>query len=271
MHPETKNPLFSWLNRPNDDKSKTIIVAILLSLICSLMVATSAVVLKPKQQANKQLEIQKNILAVASIVTDKKNIEAVFSKNITVKLVDIESGNYVDHPDPVNYDWRKALNDPEGSIALDDQTDIADIYRRPKLLPVYLAQQDNKLKYVIIPVYGYGLWSTLYGFLALEPDTNTVAGLSFYEHAETPGLGGEVDNPKWRQQWQGKLIYDEQGEIKLEAIRGHVNPNSQYASFQVDGLSGATLTTRGVNNLIHFWVSDDGFGPYLKHIREERR
>ncbi len=260
--------LLAWLDWSNEDKRKTLIVATLLSLVCSLLVATAAVVLKPKQIANKQAEIKRNIIAVANLDSHGGDIDALFRQFVEVRLVDLASGEFIDHPEPAAYDWRASLNDPARTVPIDPTRDIARIKRLPKVLPVYLVRQHGKVRRVILPVYGYGLWSTLYGFVALEPNLQTVGGLRFYEHAETPGLGGEVDNPQWRRQWQGKKIYGPDGKVRLTAIRGHVKPGSPEASFQVDGLSGATLTTRGVNNLLHFWLSEQGFGKVLAKLKE---
>ncbi|MOA31350.1 Na(+)-translocating NADH-quinone reductase subunit C [compost metagenome] len=113
---------------------------------------------------------------------------------------------------------------------------------------------------------GYGLWSTLYGFLALKGDLNTVVGLGFYQHGETPGLGGEVDNPKWKALWNGKSLFDEQGQLAIQIIKGSVDAQSPNASHQVDGLAGATLTSKGVHNLLHFWLGENGFGPFLAKL-----
>jgi len=260
------NVLLVWMTWSNEDKRKTFIIAVLLSLVCSLMVATSAVLLKPKQQANKKQEIQENILTVADIPFSKRSVSFEFSENIEVKLVDIQKGNFIDHPDPQSYDWRGAMNDPINSVKLVEANDVAKIKRRPNILPVYLVKDKNQLKRLILPVYGYGLWSTLYGLLALEADLQTVGGISFYEHAETPGLGGEVDNPKWRESWKGKKVYDESGNVKLEAIRGYVKAGHPMQDYQVDGLSGASLTTQGVSNLIQFWMGENGYGPFLKYV-----
>jgi Na+-transporting NADH:ubiquinone oxidoreductase subunit C len=120
---------------------------------------------------------------------------------------------------------------------------------------------------VVLPIYGKGLWSTLYGFLALDANANTVRGITFYEHAETPGLGGEVENPGWKAQWNGKNVFDDQGEVALEVIKGAVPGNSPQADHQIDGLSGATITGRGVSNLVRYWLGADGFGPYLDKLR----
>jgi Na+-transporting NADH:ubiquinone oxidoreductase subunit C len=135
---------------------------------------------------------------------------------------------------------------------------------------VYLVKNGDQLDKIIIPVRGYGLWSTLFGFLALESDATTVSGITFYDHKETPGLGGEIDNRKWQASWQGKQIVNPQGDVVLGLIKGKVVPNSPLAAYQVDGLAGASLTSRGVSNLIQFWVGEDGFGPFLRRIRNQQ-
>ena len=129
-----------------------------------------------------------------------------------------------------------------------------------------MVEHDGELDKIILPVRGAGLWSTLYGFLALENDLNTVAGLGFYEHGETPGLGGEVDNPKWKALWPGKEVYDD-GQVAIELIKGSVDASTRNAENKVDGLSGATLTSRGVSNLVQFWMGDNGYKLFLKNLR----
>ncbi|MFP5414831.1 MAG: NADH:ubiquinone reductase (Na(+)-transporting) subunit C, partial [Gammaproteobacteria bacterium] len=146
--------------------------------------------------------------------------------------------------------------------------DIAKIQRRVKYAQVYVvAGPDGGIDKVILPVKGYGLWSTLHGFIALERDLNTVAGIGFYEHAETPGLGGEVDNPVWKASWHGKQLYDADGKVALKVIKGRADNSKPEAAYQIDGLSGATLTSRGVQNLIHYWLGDQGFAPFLANLR----
>ena len=107
----------------------------------------------------------------------------------------------------------------------------------------------------------------LYGFLVLEGDASTVVGLSYYDQKETPGLGGEVDNPKWKALWPGKQVYDQDGKVSIDIVKGGVDPASPLARHQVDALSGATLTSNGVENMLHFWLGEHGFGPYLSKIR----
>jgi len=146
---------------------------------------------------------------------------------------------------------------------------VAKIKRRALKAPVFLVREGGKLQTIILPIHGKGLWSTMYAFLALEGDANTVKGYTFYDHGETPGLGGEVDNTLWKQQWVGKKIFDKDWNLAVEILKGKVNRQKPEAIHQADGLSGATLTTVGVNNLMHYWLSENGFGKFLARIRNQ--
>jgi Na+-transporting NADH:ubiquinone oxidoreductase subunit C len=256
------------LNLPNDDPKKTLFVAFVLCLVCAVLVSSAAVALRDKQLVNKKNDIKKNILAVTDVAQQGDDINALF-KQFEVKLVDLKTGDYSSDFDPNVYDQRTAAQDPATSVALSGDEDIASIGRRANVATVYLLKDGDTIKQVVLPVHGYGLWSTLYGFLSLEGDFNTIHGLKFYEQAETPGLGGEVENPRWRAIWKGKKAFDEQGNVKIRVIRGHVDDRQTGAEYQVDGLSGATLTSNGVTNMVTYWLGDDGFGPYLKKMRSE--
>lgn len=256
---------------------KTFTVAFLLCLVCSIIVAGSVVMLKPTQQKNKALNLQANILAAAGLLpadADKAQIEELF-KQIDARIVDLNTGEYVE-PSVVGkqtalaYDQRKAQKDPKLSKSISGEEDIASIKRRVDYAKVYLVREDEQIKTIILPVSGYGLWSTLHGFLALESDANTVVGFGFYEHAETPGLGGEVDNPNWKAQWPGKKVYDLESDSgpKLGLVKGSVDRTKAGAEYQVDGLSGATLTSRGVTNLVQYWTGEHGFQKYLNKLRQ---
>jgi Na+-transporting NADH:ubiquinone oxidoreductase subunit C len=152
------------------------------------------------------------------------------------------------------------------STRLSGEQDTANLRRRAHAATVYILEEGGELVRVVLPVHGPGLWSTLYGFISLEGDLNTIEGLGFYDHAETPGLGGEVDNPRWKSQWVGQKIYgDDKSEPQIRLIKGGANPDSEH---QIDSLSGATLTARGVENLINFWMGENGFAPFLKNLRD---
>jgi Na+-transporting NADH:ubiquinone oxidoreductase subunit C len=131
---------------------------------------------------------------------------------------------------------------------------------------VYIGENASGLEKVILPIKGYGLWSTLYGFIALESDLKTVAGIGFYEHTETPGLGGEVDNPKWKSSWVGKQAYSDDA-LVLEVLKGKVDVSRDGAESKIDGLAGATLTTKGVDNLVKYWLGDQGFKPFIENLK----
>ena len=246
---------------------KTFIVAIVLAAVCSLLVAGAAIGLRPLQEANKVRDRKKNILMVAGLYDAKASVEESFQQ-IEPRVVDLATGEYVakDQIDPETFDQRAAAKDPQLSVKIPPDKDLAGIGRREKYSLVYLVKKDDKLDQVILPIDGKGLWSTLYGFLALEGDLNTVKGITFYEHAETPGLGGEIDNPTWKAQWAEKKIYDQEGSVQLNIAKGAADKNNPH---QVDGISGATLTVNGVTNIVKYWLGDDGFKKLLERLKTE--
>jgi len=252
----------------NDTIKKTITVTVLLCLVCSIVVSAAAVLLRPAQEKNRQLDFKSNILAAANLLDGERSVEEIFNERVKTKVVDLQTGQFTDEVDPESYDQWRAAKDPSLSKNLSNKEDIAGIGRRERYAEVYLVENpQGELETLVIPVRGYGLWSTLYGFLALEDDANTVVGLGFYDHAETPGLGGEVDNPNWKALWEGKKIYED-GEVAISVVKGSVDASDPNAEHKVDGLSGASLTTRGVHNLMQFWLGDMGFKPFLNNLRK---
>ncbi len=254
------------LGMANDSMRKTVFVAVALCLVCSVVVAGAAVMLKPIQQTNQLLDRKRNILLVANLVTPgaaAAEIERLFRERVEVRMLDLDTGEYTDAVDPDTFDERAAARDPALSRAIPRSEDLAGIGRQARYQPIFLVSANDQLQTIILPVYGQGLWSTMYAFVALEPDGSTVKNLRFYEHGETPGLGGEIDNPRWLAQWPGREVFDDQGQVRIEVVKGSVDPQSANAVHQVDGLAGATLTARGVGQLLRFWLGDNGFGPYL--------
>ncbi len=260
---------------PHESTSRTLIVALGVCLVCSILVSTAAVSLHGKQETNKKVEKLRNILIAGDLLTDESNIEETFKEKVQTQIIDLAAGQvvpkdkYTDKLNPDAFDIKTMANDPEYGEAIPAKEDIAKIKRMPRFMPVYEVRKNNQVEKVILPIYGKGLWSTMYGFIALGKDLRTVEGFTFYEHGETPGLGGEVDNPRWKAIWKGKLAYDKSGNVAIQVIKGKVDPASANAKSEVDGLSGATLTTRGVNHLVRFWLGADGYNSFLTKLREE--
>ncbi len=266
----------------NDSLEKTIAIAVALCLVCAVLVSFGAVALRPLQAYNKNLDMKKNILEVAGLMKADTDIDGAFSEQIEPKIVDLETGDYVENVNADEYDQRKAAKDPTQNVAIPKDKDIAHIRQKAKFAKVFLVKEGAAIKSIILPVSGYGLWSTLYGFLSLDADGQTVQSINFYDQAETPGLGGEVVNPKWRALWKGKKVYAESdqpamdkgsieeadiGEPALALIKGTVDNEKPGSQYQVDGLAGATLTSTGVTNLVRYWMSKEGFARYLSKVR----
>jgi len=249
----------------NESTQKTVTVALVLCLVCSIIVSAAAVILRPAQAVNEKANMQMNILQAAGLYDPEQSIADQF-RMVTTRLVNIETGEFVEDMDAERYNQRRAAKDPSMNRELSGDEDIASIKRQAKIAKIYLIENGEQVEKIILPIHGYGLWSTLYGFMALEGDANTVAGLGFYEHAETPGLGGEVDNPNWKIQWTGKQVYKDDA-VALRLVKGGADRSDMYG---VDSLSGATITSRGVDNLLKFWMSDSGFKPFLDNLKQGR-
>ena len=270
----------------------TLQVALVLCLVCSFVVSLAAVSLRARQQRNANDARDRNVL-YAAFPGELKNeadlprffetwgvqgLNQFFTQFVERRAVNLNSGDTVPGIDPLLYDQIVASRDPELSQQLDLQTDprrdVAGIKRREDVGWVYLIrgkdEPEGKIQSVVLPIRGYGLWSTLKGFVAIDalslsenPSTAVVRGLTYYSHRETPGLGGEVDNPAWKDKWPGRTIFDREWNVKLRVVK------SPEASHDVDALTGATITSNGVSNMIEFWLGADGYGPFLKKMVAE--
>lgn len=243
---------------------------LVLAFACSALVAGAAVGLRPFQEQNKLLDQKKNILYAADLYDSSKPVDELF-KNIETRIVELSTGQYVSEQDisPDEYNQVKATLNDQLSKPLSSEADIASLGRLEKYSLVYLVKNGDAIQQVVLPVRGKGLWSTMYAYIALDKDLTTVRGISFYEHGETPGLGGEIENRQWQQSWQGKKVYNENKTPVLSLVKGKAATSGDTEPYQIDGLSGATLTADGVNNLLEFWFGDHGFKPYLKNMKGE--
>lgn len=260
----------------NDSLKNIIGVALGVCLVCSILVSTAAVALKPRQVANQTLEKRKNVLIAGDLMKkgEKVDVEKIFSGQIQPVLIQLETGERL--PDdkmtgelaPEKFDVKKISKDPDTSRKVPEEQQKAGIKRVPINMMIYFVKEGNGYKKIIFPVHGSGLWSVMYGFLALDKDLKTVSGFTIYEHGETPGLGGEVENPRWQASWKGKIAFDDEGNFKLNVLtKGQASPGSND---QIDALSGATLTSQGMRGLIDFWFGPEGYAPFLEKLRIQR-
>ncbi|MEK9500999.1 Na(+)-translocating NADH-quinone reductase subunit C [Gaopeijia maritima] len=250
---------------------KTVGFAAAVCVVCSIFVAGSAVSLRDRQEENRVLDLRSKVLLVSDLADPgealaRETINQRFQENLTALVIDLETGEETDI-DPLTFDQRAAAQDPEQSEVAPPNT--AKVSRVPDNALIYQKITDGEVERLILPIQGYGLWSTLYGFIALSGDLETIQGITFYEHGETAGLGGEVDNPRWQALWPGRKAFGEGWEPEIEVIKGAAGPVASDP-YRVDGLAGATLTSRGVTNLLHFWLGENGFGPYLERYRADR-
>lgn len=250
----------------SETAGKTLTVAAVLCGVCSVLVAGAVVVLKPKQAYNADIDFKKNVLMAAGMLKPGIDVNEAF-QTIEPVIVDLETGKIAEGVDVKTFNQAKAEKEADTQVNLDKSQDIAGIKRISRLQKVFLVKKDGAIDQIVLHIYGKGLWSTMKGFLALDKDAVTVRGFNFYAHAETPGLGGEVDNPKWIAQWPGKKVYNEQMEPSIDVIKGVVDPSSANAEYKIDGLSGATLTSVGVENTFQFWMSENGYAKFLENVR----
>ena len=240
---------------------KTVGIVVAVCLVCSIVVSGSAVGLRSLQQTNAALDKKTNILSAAGLLepgTTKQQIAEMYDLRVEEKFIDLDSGSYVEKPSE-DFDMYKAAKVPDMSIKVEDKK--VGFSRRANVANVYhIKNEDGVINRIILPVHGSGLWDLMYGFLALDNDGQTIRELIYYQHKETPGLGAEILNPAWQDKWDGKQLFKD-GEVAI-AVAKNVGNDNPYA---VDALSGATLTSNGVENTLVYWAGENGFGTYLKN------
>lgn len=260
------NPLSLWrrlLSLPNTSRTKTIAVAIIVSGVSAIVVSSTAVMLRPLQQANQLAErLARMDAMIAALPGMRDALDVSSADSLETLIVNLQTGTVARHIDPFSFDARAIATDPATSTALDAGIDLAGIGRRPDFAQIYILRRDDALQKVILPIYGQGYQSRIYAYLALESDLNTVAALTISEQGETPGLGTRIEEPAWQQLWPGKQIADESGTIMLAVVRG-----SATNEYEVDGITGATRTGNGITNMVQFWLGENGYGPALDRLR----
>lgn len=246
---------------------KTVLVAFALCLVCSVIVSSTAVSLKDKQAYNAALDMKKNVLSAAGMLDKDTDVSATFEKFQTI-IVDLETGELVDDVEASSFDQRAAAKSPETNVKIPAGEDVAGLSTRSKYGKIFVYKDEaGQPQIYIFHITSKGLWSTMYGFMALGQDLNTVKGFGYYSQAETPGLGGEVDNPNWKKQWVGKNVYGENESVEIKLAKGAVESSSPVADYRVDGLSGATITGNGVSSSMQYWFGENGYGKFIDKVK----
>jgi Na+-transporting NADH:ubiquinone oxidoreductase subunit C len=250
---------------------KTVFVAASVALVCSLIVSVAVTWLRPIQLAYRSVEQNRAVLIAAGLaapeaVLEDRDVVSLFLE-LDPQLVDLDAGRFVgaDASMIASYDFRAAAEDPAASREIAAAADIASIGRRPLLMPVYVQRSGGKLEQLVLPVYGRGMWSTIYGYVVLNADLSTIARAWFYEHGETPGIGDRIQNPEWLARWIGKRAFAEDGTMVLRIGTA----GTASADERIDGITGATVTVGSVDRLVRYWLGDDGFDPFLVALRKE--
>ncbi|MGI9294536.1 MAG: Na(+)-translocating NADH-quinone reductase subunit C [Pseudomonadales bacterium] len=264
------------MNNPvkgKDNPLKALIVVVAVSLACSILVSFASITLKPIQLLNQKVERSRHIVALTGLVpSDKKltNDEILNAvEQLDIRVIDIGTGDFDNSIDPEQFDARTAVNNPELSVTIPPDDDLARLGRRARHAIVYLVWEGNELSRIILPVHGQGMWSTLHGLLALEVDFNTIGAVTFYEQAETAGLGDQITRPDWQLKWQGRQLFNSQGDVVFRVAAGSVAEDSAAALHQVDAISGATVTAVSVTRLVEFWFGPNGYLPFLNKLKNQ--
>lgn len=232
----------------------TIFFAAVITLSCSVLLALASTLLKDKQEENIAVDMRKNILASVNIVPEE-------GKSFTAAQVQQNYEKYI----------RSLIIDQKGNVVEGKTIDNLDPKTDADLLPFYYKVQEGEISAYIIPISGKGLWSTIYGYIAFEKDLNTVKGITFYKHGETPGLGGEIEQDWFRNNFIGKKISTPEDElVSITIVRGKVkdrisDENEHY--HYVDGISGATLTGKGMNEFLK--ADLEKYKLFFEKVRQE--
>jgi Na+-transporting NADH:ubiquinone oxidoreductase subunit C len=248
--------------------SKTLIFVFVVCLVCAALVSISAVGLKPLQQANKLLDKQTKILEASGLLERAgSDIVGTYNQFVVAKMIDLDTGAIVENASVEEIDmFDERVDSRDAAKSSKPKNDIAGINRRANRAVVYLVNNEQgQLNTIVLPIIGSGLWDLMSGFVGLAPDLNTVRSVVYSDLKETPGLGAEVLNPKWKALWPGKKMFNANGEAAIRIVKGGAKAGDIHG---VDALSGATLTSNGVERTLHFWLGNEGYGPFITKFND---
>ena len=222
----------------------TIIYTTVLVVVVAAILAIVATALKPRQTANIELEQMKSIMLAANIgetngQPDKKaDFKKLYDQNIVDTYVIDANGKKVDGVDAFKVDLKSQYDAIKNGGNL--------------ILPVYECKTADGNKVTILPCYGAGLWGAIWGYISVKPDGKTINGAYFSHASETPGLGGEIAEPWFYNQFDGSLLEDASGAFSsIKIVKGGAGNDKNG----VDAISGATITSRSLQTTIEQWMN----------------
>lgn len=242
-----------------DTVPRTLAVAVFVALVCSAIVSSAVYLLRPMQQGYALVERNRAVLDAAGWLpgdglSDREVVERFL--DLEAHVVDVTTGAYVPELDGHAFDHWRPVATANGSDNTAESTDR---------VPVYIVRDDDRLERIVLPVHGPGMWSTIYGYVALDADLATVSDIVFFQHGETPGVGDRIEDPEWRDEWQGKKIYGSDGSVRIDVVKGG------ESEFEVDLISGASVTCDAVGSFVRNWFSAEGYRPFLERLRMEEQ
>jgi len=259
----------------NDSPYKAVFVMTLTALVCSVLVTFTAVKLQPIQKSYQNLERNRAIVKISGLTKDSKQLSdreivSIFQK-VEAKIIDMNTGDFDTKYNPATFETWSLDNNPQLSVIIPTDEDKAKLSRRSQLITVYLVKDSDSLNRLILPIYGQGMWSKIFGFIALEPDLNTIADVVFYKQAETSGIGDKILNPDWQSSWRTRKIFDDKGRLQI-GVKGAQSAQKSLSSVhEIDAITGATVTVDAVMNLLHYWFGPHGNQPFLDGFRKQQK
>ncbi|SFD80075.1 FMN-binding protein [Roseivivax sediminis] len=253
------NPLRRVLALPNESRTKTVMVAFLVSALCAALVSGATVVLRPIQTANRAAEEQARIAALVDDIPGMADLLQESGGTLSTVVVNLENGRAAQDVTPANLE--ATLADPGNWTTLGAGQDIAGLGRRPDYAQIYLLRDGDSVSLVLLPLSGQGYGGRIDAILALREDMNTIAGVAITGHSETPGLGGRIEERAWQAAFPGTELRDDSGETRFRVAQGPAS-----GMHEVDGITGATRTGRAVTQMVRFWLGPEGYGPLLDAI-----
>lgn len=254
-----RNPWRRFLALPNESRTKTLVMAFLVSSVCTLMVSGATVLLRPIQAANRAAEEQARIEALVQGIPGMADLLQQSGGTLSTVVIDLDDGRAAQ--DVMTDTLEATLADTANWTALNPGADLAGLGHRPDYAQIFLLRNGDAISLVLLPITGQGYGGRIDAILALEGDMNTVAGIAITSHSETPGLGGRIEDPSWQASFPGTELRDDTGDVLFNVARGEAS-----TPYQVDGITGATRTGRGFSNMVRFWLGPDGYGPLIRAI-----